>query len=62
MTMEKPVRPKLPAQDLHTVPVKFYLTDAEHARLTREAHARGLGLSAYVRACLLAGIKQQAAA
>lgn len=60
--MKNAGRPPMPAQDRHTLAVKVYLTDAEYARLGREAHAHGLGVSAYVRSCLLRDIKQQAAA
>lgn len=55
-------RPRLSPPDRRTVTVKVYLTDKEFARLNREAHALGMGMSGYVRALLLRSIEQKAAA
>ncbi|MEI6107998.1 MAG: hypothetical protein WCR49_13430 [Opitutae bacterium] len=60
--MDTPGRPELPADQRHTVAVKFYLTDAEHLKLNREAKALGMAFSAYVRARLLSDIERRKAA
>ncbi len=57
--MDTPGRPELPADQRHTVAVKFYL---EHLKLNREAKALGMAFSAYVRARLLSDIERRKAA
>jgi len=54
-------RPKLDPTDRRTVPVKVYLNDEEFARFNREAHALGMGLSAYVRYLLTHSVRKMAA-